>query len=64
MTGNFRIPSGRPYRTVFEPTKSRNLQGKTLLELLLAHYDDLGRLLALTAERCEPATSIDGVSAK
>ena len=31
--------------------KGRKLRGKTLLDLLLTHYDELERLLALTSER-------------
>lgn len=33
----------RPYRTVFEPTKSRKGSEKRLFELLIEHYDALER---------------------
>jgi len=46
----------RPYRTVFEPTKDRDVSGKRLLDLLLEHYEELERLL----DRTSHDISIDG----
>lgn len=40
------LVTGRPYRTVFEPMKCRNSPEERLLDVLVARYDDLERLLA------------------
>lgn len=36
-----------PEQTLFEPTRGRKRPGKSLLELLIEHYDELDRLLAV-----------------
>src|SRR5712692_8321537 len=36
----------RPNRTLLEPSKGRKPPDRSLLEVLIAHYDELDRLLA------------------
>jgi hypothetical protein len=42
--------NGEPNKTLFEPPTS-NLPEKRLLDLLVEHYDELDRLIALDSHR-------------
>jgi hypothetical protein len=56
--------TGRPYRTVFEPIKSRKAPEKRLVDLLIEHYDELERLLVEKADGNRSRRSVRrGVSA-